>query len=119
MEEEEKKKFIISPQGKSNTFRKYWRMFIPQITDRKNTFNGHREQVIILCNLYEEYHILSKFIKENGYSQIISGRYGEQIKKWPEVEQRNFVIKEIRVIMKTMGLEISTDIKPSDTNEWT
>ena len=117
MEDKDKKNFLKSPPNKSDTFRKYWRIFIPQIVERKKFFKGHRELVIILCDLYTEYHKLTSFIEENGYSKVTVGRYGEQIKKWPEVEQHNFVIKEIRAIMKDLELKLSSENQPKDNGE--
>jgi len=108
------------PTGKGKVFKKQWNKLIKIITSKEDFHDNLVDQLSILCDLYQEYHDLSLFIKENGYSIITEGRYGSQIKKLPEVEQKNKVLAEIRMYSKMLGVISASgyDSKGPEDNEW-
>ena len=103
-------------------FIKYWDLFLPQIVDRSNFHESHLQQLALLCGLYVDYHELTVFIKENGYSYMTSGRYGDTSRAYAEVGVRQKIASEIRAYSKMLGLLIDkADAgKPDDPedNEW-
>jgi len=110
-----------SPENKGNIFNIQWEKMVKIITDRDDFHDNLLDQLSILCDLYQEYHELSEFIKKNGYSLDTEGRYGTQLKKRPEVEQRNKTLQEIRFYSKILGLVSSNGnhINPKDEeNDW-
>lgn len=92
------------PQGKSSVFEKQWKKLIKIISSRSDFHDNLLDQLEILCDLYQEYHELSLDIKENGYSIVTEGRYGTQVKKRIEVEQKNKALSEIRMYSKMLGI---------------
>lgn len=114
------KKNIRAPQGKEKEFKKYWDLFLPQVKDRDNFHTSHLQQLEILCDLYVDYHNLTKFVREKGYSFMCDGRYGQTSRPFVEVQTRQKVIGEIRAYSKMLGLllEKSGTIPDNDVDEW-
>ena len=112
-------KTFRSPKGKGEIFSKNWNKLIQKVTNRENFHTGHLDHLEILCDLYQEYHDLSQIIKQEGFTFNSSGRYGDQCRIRPEVNQKNKVLQEIRHYSKILGLNISDEEKPEDVgNEW-
>jgi phage terminase small subunit len=108
------------PSGKGPVFKKQWKILVDIIYTKENVHDNLFEQLSILCDLYQEYHDLSKFIKENGYSYESETRNGNQVKKYPEVDQRNKVLSDIRMFSKMLGITAEGKYVPEDdNNEWT
>ena len=95
--------------SKDTEFRKYWKKMLPKVVERDNFHESHLEQLSILCDLYTEYHNLSVFIKENGYTYESDGRYGETYKEFPQVKIQQKCISEIRQYSKILGLLLTKD----------
>lgn len=101
-------------------FKKYWTLFIDSVINRENYQKHHLQQLIILCQLYEDYHDLTKLIREEGRTFESSGRYGTQIRTRPEVTQRDKILGEIRHYSKILNLNLSENDAPEESdNEWT
>ena len=98
----------------------YWDKFLPLVVERDNFHTSHLEQLEILCDLYLDYAKLTQFVKENGYSFMTSGRYGETSREYVEVKVRQKVVAEIRAYSKLLGLTLSKDAMPAkdDEDEW-
>lgn len=99
------------------SFQKYWNKFLPKVTSRENFHESHLDQLEILCDLYIDYHNLTQFIKENGYSYMSDGRYGESYREYREVTIRQKVVSEIRAYSKLLGLVLEKDKDTGDRNE--
>ncbi len=102
-------------------FKKYWDRYLPKVISRENFHEAHLDQLEILCDLYIDYHELTLFIKENGYSYKTDGRYGESSREYVEVSTRKSVLAEIRQYSKLLGLvlEKDQDKKEKDVgSEW-
>lgn len=104
-----------------HTFEKYWNRYLPKVTGRENFHVAHLDQLEVLCDLYIEYHNLTQFIKDKGYTYESDGRYGESHKIYEEVKIRQKVVAELRQYSKQLGLvlEKDNDKKEMDeSNEW-
>ena len=114
------KKNFRAPKGKEKEFKKYWDLFLPQVTDRDNFHTSHLQQLEILCDLYVDYHILTNFVRENGYSFVTEGRYGETSRPHVEVQVRQKVVSEIRAYSKLLGLLLEKGMPsdPEESSEW-
>lgn len=111
------------PAPKSSPdFKKYWDKYLPKVVSRENFHNSHLDQLEVLCDLYIEYHELTNFIKENGYTYESDGRYGESHREWPQVKIRQKVTSELRMYSKQLGLVLEKDQdkneKEKKKNEW-
>ena len=112
------KKFT-APEGKNKDFIRYWDIFLPQVTERDNFHISHLQQLEILCDLYVDYHALTNYVRENGYSFKSDGRYGENYRPHVEVQVRQKVVAEIRAYSKLLGLILDKGIQPEpDAPEW-
>lgn len=115
------------PPKKNYIFRKRWKEFIEILVAKPNFKMAYLNQLEILCDLYQDYERLSKFIRTRGHSYEANGRQGKQIKLYPEVELRKHVMVEIRNVTKQLGLDIGSDDTPGtggsgsgqDKDEWT
>lgn len=103
-------------------FRKYWDRYLPKIVSRDNFHEAHLDQLEVLCDLYIEYHNLTQFIKENGYTYDSDGRYGENKREHVEVKVRQKVVAEMRQYSKQLGLVLEKDNQKNEAekeaNEW-
>ena len=103
-------------------FIKYWDKYLPKVISRENFHEAHLDQLAVLCDLYIEYHDLTEFIKENGYTYESDGRYGEAHKEFPQVKIRQKVISELRQYSKQLGLVLEKDNEknqpPKKKSEW-
>ena len=108
------------PLGKGKIFKQQWKKLIEIVSSKENLHDNLFDQLSILCDLYQEYHDLSEYIKENGYSYETVSRNGSQIKKYPEVEQRNKTLSEIRMYSKMLGVTSEGKYIPEEReeNEW-
>lgn len=103
-------------------FVKYWDRYLPKVIKRENFHESHLDQLEILCDLYLDYHELTKFIKKNGYSYEGDGRYGKSSNEYKEVSIRQKIIGEIRHFSKLLDLVLNKDQdkkeKPKVKNKW-
>jgi phage terminase small subunit len=101
-------------------FKKYWNLFLPQVIERKNFKDSHLEQLHVLCDLFVDYHRLTEFINENGYSFLTDGRYGQTSRPHVETQVRMNTVKELRAYLKSMGLILDPTDMPDDDEgkEW-
>lgn len=110
------------PAPKKDTeFKKYWKKFLPKVVERDNFHISHLEQLAILCDLYLEYHDLSLFLKDHGYSYESDGRYGLKMVEYPEVKIRQKIVSEIRQYCRVLGLLLNKDQMKNgegDEDEW-
>lgn len=97
------------PPRKNKIFREKWKLFIDNVTGRKNFHLGHLETLRILCDCFVEYEDLRSFIVENGQSYCAVGRQGEQWKMYPHVQQLNRVKESISVYSKMLDLILKKD----------
>lgn len=112
------KKIYRAPKD-SEEFKKYWRIFLPHVVERDNFHTGHLQQLEILCDLYVDYNTLTQFVKENGYSFMTGGRYGDTSRPHTEVQVRQRVVAEIRAYSKMLGILLNKGIPTSDDpDEW-
>lgn len=108
----------FKPPSDNPTFVRYWNIFIPEITSRKNFNQGHLEQLRILCEMLDEVEELRDDIKMNGYSFISHGRNGEQEKIRPQVSVLHKMRGEIRSYCRMLNLVIDKgDGKPSESDQ--
>lgn len=108
-----------SPKKANKIFTEYWKLYISKIIVKKNYDKHHLELLEILCDLHVDYKTHRKFLDKHGTSFTSEGRYGRQTKKYPEVDQMNNILKEIRYYIKALGLEISEEEKIEDKKgEW-
>jgi len=111
-----KKKFGAPKKGK--IFKKHWDIFLDSITERENFHKSHLKQLEILCQLYVDYHKLTKFVEENGFSFITVGRYGSTSRPHVETQLMTKVLAEIRAYSKLLGIILVKDATISeDENE--
>jgi len=104
---------------KDPVFKRYWKIFLPKVVERDNFHESHLQQLEILCDLYIDYHNLTQFVKDNGYSFMTSGRYGETSREHIEVKVRAKVISEIRAYTKLLGLVLDkSEMLPEEEDEW-
>lgn len=116
-----KKKTYPAQRDKSKIYKKYWKRFLPKITERDNFHEAHLETLDVLCDLYEEYQTLTQFLKENGYTYESDGRYGESVREWPQVKIKQKTVSEIRQYSNMLDLKLHKDqanADPSDFDEW-
>jgi hypothetical protein len=72
----------------------------------------------MLCGMHKEYKKLMDVIEVTGHTYMSeSGRYGQVLKKYPEVEQINIIRNQILAYTKMLGLMLVKDISPSDSKE--
>lgn len=109
-----------APQRKGKDFKKYWNLFLPQVVERDNFHISHLQQLEILCDLYSDYHTLTEFVRDNGYSFTTDGRYGETSRPHVEVQIRQKIVSEIRAYSKMLGLLLDkgTQLLDEGNNEW-
>lgn len=106
------------PPPKINAvFRKMWRELLPSIVSRENFSTALLHNLEVLCDLYAEYDELKKFIRINGYTYQAFGRQGKQLKPYPQVNQMNRVLGEIRSYSKMLGLVLDRDRGAPKTDE--
>ncbi len=100
-------------------FKQMWRSFLPSIVARGNFTTAHLHNLEILCDLYVEQARLSKFLRVHGYTYTAFGRQGKQVKPYPQVQEKNRVLAEIRSYSKMLGLVLDKDTGQSkQTEEW-
>ena len=109
-----------APKGKVKNFTKYWDLFLPKVTKRENFHESHLQQLEILCDLFVEYHTLSQFVKDNGYTYSSDSRYGKSIREHPECKLKDKIVSEIRAYSKMLDLVLAKDTGKQDTgkDEW-
>lgn len=106
------------PAPKSDPgFVKYWDKYLPKVIGRENFHEAHLDQLEILCDSYIEYHNLTEFIKENGYSYSSDGRYGESHREYREVVIRKNMKDDIRHYSKLLGLVLEKDQDKNDKDK--
>jgi len=112
-------KYLKSPK-KDKKFKFYWDLFIPDVIERDNFKKGHLEQLYILCQLYVEFHNLSKIIEVEGYTYISETRNGTQQKISGNVLVRDKITSEIRQYSKLLKLVLEKDKphNPDQGGEW-
>ena len=99
-------------------FKKYWNSYIEAVTSRDNFKEGHLFQLEMLCKMHQEYKKLEQVLEVTGHTYMSeSGRYGQVIKKYPEVDQMNKVRDQIAAYIKMLGLTLTKDTAPSDKTE--
>lgn len=99
-------------------FKKYWNSYIDAVTSRDNFKEGHLFQLEMLCKMHQEYKKLEEVLEVTGHTYMSeSGRYGQVIKKYPEVDQMNKVRDQIAAYIKMLGLTLAKDTAPSDKPE--
>lgn len=108
---------------KSNPdFKKYWEIFLPEVTSRDNFKPVHLHQLEILCDLHVEYNALLTLISVGGYTYTTNGgRNGDLVKLAPEVAQLNRCRSEIRNYCKMLGIALVKDTGGGDSGaeeEW-
>ena len=64
-------------------------------------------QLEILCKLHQDVVELDAFIAANGYTFTSYGRYGEQTRPYPQVNQLNRVRGDIKTYTKLLGLALA------------
>lgn len=103
---------------KSPEFKKYWDLFVENVTSRENYQSGHLEQLRILCQLYTEFDKLTEDIIENGHTyETNSERYGSQRKVSPSCTLRDKILMEIRQYSKMLGVILAPDATKNDSEE--
>ncbi len=100
---------IYPPPKNTRTFRRKWKEFIENVVVRDNFNKGHLSQLEILCDLYVEYEVLTKFVRTRGYTYFAVGRQGKVSKTFPEVSQLGKVMIEIRNYSRILGLVLKKD----------
>ena len=94
----------------NKAFKRRWDTLIGEVTGRENFKPGHLYQLEVLCDLYVEYDRLVEYLDENGYSYSqVGGRYGDQEKRRPEVDQLAKCRAEIRNYCRMLGLLLYKD----------
>ena len=109
-----KQKRVKNPFPKNKEFTGYWRKLAENVKDRENYSEHHLKNLEILCMLYVEYDALTLVIQEEGFSYVVFGRNGEQIKTRPEVTNREKILSEIRQYSRLLGIVLAKD---NTTNE--
>ena len=99
------------------TFTKVWNMWVDEIVKRDNFKPGHLHQLEIFCDLHVEYEQLKASLELTGMSYESDGRNGPQVKLYPEVQQKNRVMTEIRNYAKMLGLVLVKDTDFSNDNQ--
>lgn len=111
------KKYAAPKRNKD--FKKYWNLFLPQVVDRPNFHDSYLQQLEVLCDLYVDYHKLTQFINENGYSIISEGRYGVRSAAHVEVAIREKTVSNIRALSKMLGLVLDKGVVANNEGgEW-
>lgn len=110
-------KYMESPNPEDKKFTYYWDIFILDITRRANFKRSHLEQLFILCQLYVEFHSLTKKILKEGYTYTTMTRNGEQQKKTGNVVVRDNILAEIRQYSKLLKLELEKDSEATTAQE--
>ena len=115
----EDKKFIAPIKGKD--FKKYWNLFIEDVTARDNFKLGHLEHLRILCQLMVSFDKLQAQIDKQGFTYETDpngeSRYGNQIKVNPACTLRDKSLAEIRQYSKMLGLILEKDKLKNDKDE--
>ena len=94
---------------KNKEFVARWKQLIGGVVSRSNFKMGHLYQLEILCDLYVEYDVLTKFIRMKGHTYTAHGRQGRIVKPYPQVTLLTRVQSEIRSYCKMLGLLMTPD----------
>lgn len=97
---------LYPPPRPSLEFRTYWKAYIEELATKPGFKKIFLYQLEIICALHVENDQLSKFIRTRGHTYETTGRQGRQVKTYPEVGQRNLILREIASYSKALGLTI-------------
>ncbi len=97
------------PPKKNLIFRRKWKEFIDNVAGRYNFNIAHLSQLEILCDLYVSYESMTKFLRINGLTYETYGRQGRAVKPFPQVQQMNKTLSEIRNYSRILGLLLKKD----------
>jgi len=103
--------------NKDKEFKKYWNKLLPKVIERDNFHESHLEQLHVLCDLYVDYHKLTLFLREKGYTYETDGRYGENHREYPEVKIQQKCIAEIRQYCRVLDLLLTKDLSRKENPE--
>lgn len=93
----------------SARFKKYWDKFVIDVVSRPNFKQGHLFQLEVLCDLYVELEGMVEFIDQVGTTYQSDGRYGRQLKFYPEVKLIGEHRRNIAVYSKNLGIILAKD----------
>lgn len=103
-------------------FRKFWKSYLPSITNRANFQNFHLLQLEVLCRAHVEEVRLASIIDIQGHTFRTGedNRNGDQVRPRPEAAQLSTCRAQILQYVKMLGLMPS---KPKGNeggvaNEW-
>ena len=93
-------------------FKRYWDLFIEDVSSRPNFNEHHLLQLELLCDLYLEYTRLTEVLEITGYTYTTTGQYGAQTKPQPEVQQLNNCRSSIEKYTKLLGITLKANPTP-------
>ncbi len=109
------------PSKVSANYKKIWSICIEQLEKRDNFNEYHVEQLKLLCDLFDEYYILTKNIKKNGHTyETYSDRGALIYKPNPSIALRDKCLVMIKDYTKLLNLTINKveGAAKTDKDEW-